>query len=226
MKNLENLYKKTFIWSWLLRLFHWTFVFSIATLILTGLYINSPLGITQVEVNPSFLMVTMRYLHFMAAYTFIASFLIRLYLLFFGNKYERFSDFLPVSKKNLQSLVKTIKFYLYLSRDYEHKHGHNVLAGTVYFIIFLLSLFMIFSGLFMLYPENSFITSMGSFIFGTVQMARFVHFLLSWIFILFILFHIYILVWNDIKFLEGLISSIFTGYKFFPTKEIKEDIKE
>lgn len=40
-KNFQT-YKSYHIWSWTLRIFHWTFAISIIILIFTGLIINNP----------------------------------------------------------------------------------------------------------------------------------------------------------------------------------------
>ena len=226
MKVEPKLYKRVFVWSWALRLFHWTFAFSITTLILTGLYIHDPqVTTTWSEFRPSYLIATMRYLHFIAGYFFIAAVILRVYLLFFGNKYERLRDFLPINRENIQSLKKGLKFYLYLTDEHEYRAGHTVLAGITYFFVFLAAIVMILSGLYILYSEMSIIKKIGTFFFGTVQMARLVHYLLMWFFILFILIHLYIAIWNDLKSPEGLISSIFSGSKFLPDNVIKKEVK-
>ncbi|MBU1455638.1 MAG: Ni/Fe-hydrogenase, b-type cytochrome subunit, partial [Proteobacteria bacterium] len=54
----------------------------------------------------------------------------------------------------------------------------------------------------------------GGVIFGSQQQGRFLHHLLMWYFILFAFAHVYMVIWNDLKSPEGLISSIFTGNKF------------
>jgi len=53
-------------------------------------------------------------------------------------------------------------------------------------------------------------------LFGTQQHARYIHHLLMWYFIIFAFVHIYLVIWNDLKNPDGLISSIFTGNKFRP----------
>jgi Ni/Fe-hydrogenase 1 B-type cytochrome subunit len=227
MKVEPRLYKRVFVWSWALRLFHWTFAFSTAALILTGLFIhNPPITTTWAEFRPSFLMATLRYYHFVAAYFFIAAIILRTYLLFFGNKYERAKDFLPVNRENLRSLWKSLKFYLYLTDEHEWRVGHTVLAGVMYTIIFFSALIMIFTGLYLLYPDVSIIKKIGDFFFGTVQMARFIHYLFHWIFSFFVLVHLYIAIWNDIKAPEAIISGAFSGSKFLPAEVVEKEVNK
>lgn len=219
-KRKTPYYRIYHIWSWALRIFHWTFALSIMTLIVTGIIIHDPPMTTSfTEERASFFMANIRYLHFVAGYLLISAVILRLYLLFFGNRFERISDFTPITKANVRSLLHTLRYYLYLTPHSEGAKGHNVLAGTVYLLTFILSAIMILTGLYMLYPETSWIRSLGSFLFGSQQLARAIHYLLFWFFPIFILTHLYILVWHEIMETEGLISSIFSGKKFRPAED-------
>ncbi len=209
-------FRRVKVWSILLRLFHWAFALSIWVLLITGYYIHHPFALGPWEGVPtSFIMAKVRFLHFAAGFIFLAALLVRFYLLIFGNRYERFWDFLPVTPTNLKRLWHTIKAYLYLEEHRSHG-GHNPLAGTVYFGLFILSVFMILSGLFMLYPENPTFASWGFSLFGNQQVARMFHYLLFWVYLIFFGLHLYLVVWNDIFGKEGIVSSIFSGRKFLP----------
>jgi len=207
-------YEKHHCWSILLRLFHWMFALAIVFLVVTGFYINNPWTNTMIEGSASFPMATMRYIHFIAAYTFSAAVLIRLFLYIFGNAQERIWDFLPVTKRNLNNLKMTLLNYSYISDKHDDRLGHNILAGLTYIITVIAAIFMIASGFFMLYPEAPFWQNLGGTLFGSQQFARFLHHLTMWWFMIFAVIHIYFLIWNDNKNPEGLISSIFTGDKF------------
>ncbi|MCF8055048.1 MAG: Ni/Fe-hydrogenase, b-type cytochrome subunit [Desulfocapsa sp.] len=202
------------VWSVLLRLFHWSLVLSIVTLVVTGLYINTPWTNTTLEGSVSFPMATMRYIHFLAGYLFAAAVMVRLFLYIFGNRQERIFDILPVTPRNFKSLTTTLGYYSYLSDKHDERLGHNVLAGIVYIVTFVAALFQLSSGFYMLYPEAAFWQGLGGSIFGTQQEGRFLHHLLMWYFILFAFVHVYLVVWNDLKSPEGLVSSMFNGKKF------------
>jgi len=206
-------YEKKYVWSILLRIFHWCFALSIFTLIITGLYIDWPWTNTWMEGSHQFTMAYMRWIHFIAGMIFTCAVIIRLYLWFFGNKYERVWDFIPINGRNIKNLITTLLYYAYITDHHEHRLGHNALAGTAYFFTLILAVVQFITGFYLLYPENSFFVSLGS-IFGTQQEARFIHHILNWYFAWFALVHIYIVVWNDVKSPEGLISSIFDGFKF------------
>ncbi|HBI16457.1 MAG TPA: Ni/Fe-hydrogenase, b-type cytochrome subunit [Desulfobulbaceae bacterium] len=206
-------YEQHYAWSILLRLFHWSFALSIVALVVTGFYIHHPWTNTLLEGDSSFPVGTMRYIHFVAGFVFTGSLLARLYLLIFGNKQERVWDFLPVTPRNIRNLLCTLGFYLYCPVKHEIKLGHNVLAGTFYLITFVMALLQLVSGFYMLYPESMAWQKWGLML-GPQQQARYIHFLIMWYFILFAFIHVYIVVWNDIKSKEGLISSIFNGTKY------------
>jgi len=208
-------YEKHHCWSLLLRLFHWMFALSIVTLITTGFYINNPWTNTMIEGNASwFIMSIMRYIHYIAAYTFASAVMVRLFLYIFGNAQERVWDILPITPRNIKNLFRTLMLYSYISDKHDERLGHNILAGSMYLITFFAALFMILSGFYMLYPEIFFWQSWGGKIIGSQQWARFLHHCTMWWFMIFAVIHVYFIIWNDIKGPEGLISSIFTGVKF------------
>ncbi len=209
------LYRRVKVWSILLRIFHWAFALSIVILFATGYYINNPFALGPWEGTPTnFIMAKIRYIHFLAGYVFVGALLLRLYLLIFGNKYERFTDFIILRPRNIRRLFHTIKAYLYLE-EHESHGGHNPLAGTVYLLVIIMSIFMALSGFYMLYPEGVW-ASLGATIFGTQQVARLFHYFLFWVYLIFVMLHLYLVVWNDIFGTEGIISGIFSGKKFLP----------
>lgn len=206
------------VWSVLLRLFHWCFALSIVVLVTTGLYIHFPWTNTMLESSSTFPVATMRYIHFIAGFVFTSALLARLYLLLFGNRQERFWDFLPITPRNIKNLFFTLKHYLYLGDSGDHRLGHNTLAGIAYFVTFLAAGLQIVSGFYMLYPESTIWQTWGLKLLGTQQQGRFIHYLLMWYFLFFAAVHVYIVIWNDIQSKEGLISSIFNGSKYSPDK--------
>lgn len=207
-------FEKTYVWGILLRLFHWSLVISMIFLVVTGLYIGDPWTNTLQLHTGEFPMGDMRYYHFLAGYLFTAAILLRIYLLIFGNKHERIWDFLPITPEKIASLFRTIGRYLYIYSSPKRKLGHNVLAGTVYTITIVAAVFQIIGGFFLLFPEAGFWQNLGGAIYGTQQCARFIHHLLMWYFIVFAFIHLYIIVWDEFRLPQGLVSSIIRGTKF------------
>lgn len=214
------LYERKRCWSVLLRLCHWSFVGSILVLSITGMYISNPwpYAMIQVEGGLGFPMSFVRYYHFLAGYIFCGALVARFFLLIFGNTQERFWDFLPITGANIKNFVNEVLAYLYLKDNKDHKLGHNSLAGTIFFILFCLALIQVISGFYMLSPESLFWQKWGWQILGSQQKARYFHHMIAWFVLIFAFCHVYIVIWNDLKNRDGLISSIITGYKFRPKK--------
>ncbi len=209
-------YERHPAWSVLLRLFHWSFVLSTVTLVVTGFYIHFPWTNTMVIGSSQFPVATMRYIHFVAGFVFTAALLVRIYLLVFGNRQERFWDFLPITPRNIKNLFRTLGRYLYLNVWYEKRLGHNTLAGIMYFFTFIAAAIQVASGFFMLYPESVFWRKWGTILFSSQQQGRGIHYFIMWYFFLFVAIHLYFVIWNNIFSKNGLISSIFSGDKYLP----------
>ena len=208
------LYEKKYCWSVLLRLYHWAFALSIVALVATGFYINNPWTNTMLEGSQTWGMTWMRYIHFVAGYVFTGAVIARIFLYIFGNAQERITDALPITGRNIRNLYKTILSYAYIHDEHYPRLGHNVLAGLTYVITIIAAVFQLISGFYLLFPEVANWEVIGVTLFNSQQNARFIHHLLMWWFIIFALIHIYLVIWNDMKEPEGLVSSIFTGDKF------------
>lgn len=208
------LYEKHHCWSFLIRIWHWAFAFSIVALVITGFYINTPWTNTVIEGSASWPMAWARYIHYVAAYTFSCTVVIRAYLYIFGNAQERVWDILPITPRNIKNLWRTLLLYSYISDKHDERLGHNILAGLSYLGTWVASLVMVATGFYLLFPEVAWIATTGNAIFQSQQLARFIHHIIMWWYMIFVIIHIYLCVWNDIRFPEGLISSIFTGKKF------------
>ncbi|MFH2122134.1 MAG: Ni/Fe-hydrogenase, b-type cytochrome subunit [Pseudomonadota bacterium] len=220
------MYEKHYVWSILLRLYHWAFASSVVTLTITGLYIYSPWSQTTLEGTGLYPMLTMRNIHGLAGYLCTAAILVRIFLLVFGNRQERITDMLPITSRNIKNISTTFNSYSYLSDNHdEERLGHNIIAGMTYLLTFVVTLFQIASGFYLRLPENVFWQKWGVMLFGTQQHARFIHHCLMWYFIIFVLIHLYLAIWNDLKHPDGIISSIFTGSKFKP-RGIKPSFKQ
>ncbi|HWR58230.1 MAG TPA: Ni/Fe-hydrogenase, b-type cytochrome subunit [Thermodesulfovibrionales bacterium] len=201
--------KRVYVWEPLLRVTHWLTFLSIVLLIVTGLYIGDPYG--------QFSMATMRFLHFVASYVFTMSFLLRIYLWFAGNEFERLDQFIPLSSERRKNLVDTMAFYLFLRKELPRCTGSTGIAGLTYFILFIVLFITILTG-FALYSEThvgGLWTLLGGWLlaFWNTGTIRLIHHISMWIIIPFAILHVYISFHNDIIEKSGLVMSIFTGYK-------------
>jgi len=206
---------RIYVWEFPVRLTHWLNLISILTLLFTGFYIGAPF-IHATREN-QFIMATMRFLHFTAAYVFTASLLVRIYWLFAGNKYARLDQFIPASGERRKNLTDTLQYYLFLKKDSTHATGHNALAGLTYFLLFIIFIVEILTG-FALYSEShvgATRTVMGSWLFSILSTGtvRLIHHLLMWIIVPFMIGHVYLSLLAGWLEKNGFLASMFSGYK-------------
>ncbi len=209
---------REYIWEVPVRVTHWVNVLSILALSITGLYIGDPYA--QGADEHSMLMGKMRFLHFLFAYLFIASLIVRVYWWFVGNSYARLDQFIPVSGDRWKNLIDTALFYGFMKKELPHSPGHTGLAGLTYFFLFILFVVEIMTG-FALYSQShsggAIWTALGGWLIPVLGqgMVRFIHHVIMWLIAVFVIIHVYISVHNHIIEKNGLIFSIFNGYKDF-----------
>lgn len=213
--------KRVYVWEFPVRLTHWLFVLSIIAFTVTGIYIGNPYF--HAYSSKQYIMGWMRFIHFVAAYVFLMSFIIRMYWAVMGNRYASFSVWFPFTARKWRNFVDALKFYLLLSRKPPYSAGHTALAGFTYLIVFLLFLFEIFSG-FALYSvthSGMIWTMLGGWMLGFMHLPiiRLYHHLVMYLLIAFAILHIYVSIYADAKEKNGLLLSIFSGYKFITGKE-------
>jgi Ni/Fe-hydrogenase 1 B-type cytochrome subunit len=216
----EPVYGRRYVWELPVRICHWVNVLSLTVLFLSGLYISNPQLAPSGEPYNNFVMGTVRKLHFLFAYVFLLSFLVRVYWFWTGNNYAR-SGFPFVWKREWwQDLWDQAMAYLRLERGHVHL-GHNGLAGLSYTLfVVALGWAQIFTGL-ALYSENN----PGGFwdhlvgwvipLLGGSFRVHMWHHTFAWGFLIFAILHIYIVLYDSVQFKNGLISAIIGGHKFY-----------
>jgi len=213
-------YRWVYLWEWPIRTMHWIAVGCIVTLVATGFYIGRPYFMTSGEASSHYLMGWVRFIHFSAAGLLVATAVIRLYWLFAGNQYERWPALFPVRPRDWVNLVKQIKFYLLITPEEAPNYlGHNPLQQLSYTALYGVALVQALTG-FAMYgqsnPGGFFYATTGWIVrlFGGIQPVHFVHHVLTWWFIIFIPFHLYLAIRADHMERTGTISSIISGGRF------------
>ena len=212
---------RIYIWQVPVRATHWVTAGCIVVLSLTGGYIADPFLIPAGGST----MMTARLIHMVAAITLLASGLVRTWWLLAGNRFSRWSAFIPTSRVQATELFRQAGFYMFLRREIPKVLGHNQLAAAAYLALFFLLLVETVTG----FALDGLIGSEpGATAFAWLrellgpQAIRLVHHLSMWAILAIALFHVYSTVLVDHLERNGLVSSMFSGYKFVPRDEIIE----
>lgn len=233
--NLTFNFKRVYVWELPVRIFHWVMVLSMIFLVITGFIIASPPAISN-STEPVFLggFAFVRKIHFISAYILIANVIFRLYWSIVGNEFANWRNFFPYTKKGLKNIIYVLKVDILLMEDKKHKLsnisiGHNYLASLSYSIMMILFLIQAASGL-ALFSDNSrwWFPKMFGWItasFGDIS-VRYFHHISTWVFLAFIIVHVYLVMYHDYLEARGEASAMISGNKFIRTERIKLSEKE
>lgn len=215
---------RTYVWELPVRVSHWFIFFSVVVLSFTGYYMHNPFIIAR---SPTaYVMGTMRFLHLLAAFVFISAFLLRTYWFFVGNEWSRWRAFVPIRRQQWRGMGSMVAYYTFFRSSIAHHVGHNALAGATYMVMFVLMFVEILTGLSLYsYTVGSRVLT---FFIGwlprwiDISHLRLLHFCIMFAFFIFVIHHVYSAVLVSWEERNGLIESIFTGYKFIPEAEVRE----
>ena len=214
-----------YVWEIPVRVTHWLIVISIMILSVTGLYIGHPFMTVAGEARRSFVMGWMKVIHGYTAYLFITAVVARVIWMFTGNKYARWDKFVPIHRARLRGMRPTVLFYSFVKDKPPGYVGLNPLAGAAYVLVFGLYFVEILTGL-MLRGVNAGIDSpLRAFVslaplFGGLYIARWIHHVVMWLLLGFMLHHVYSSLLMGHVEKSGIMDSIFTGWKWVPRREI------
>ena len=216
--------ERVYVWELPVRISHWLVFFSIGVLSVTGWYIHSPFWISRG--SGAFTMATMRFTHIVAGYVFLSAIFLRAYWYFAGNYWASWRFYIPSEKQRWTTMGRMAKYYLFLRREPVRDVGHNALAGLAYTVIFIIMVWECFSGL-VLYSQVRG-PGLARALFGwaprvvDIQYIRLFHFLGMFALLGFAIHHVYSAVLVSIEEGNGLIESMFSGYKFVLEYELQE----
>ena len=214
---------RIYVWEIPVRLTHWINFLCVVTLSVTGYYIGRPF--IHAFSADQYVMGWVRFIHFTAAYVFIMSLAIRLYWAIVGNSYAHWSGLNPISAKYWKNLGGALKYYLFISSKRPFAVGHQALASLAYVVLYLLFAFQIVSGFAMYslsHEDGGFIwTLLGGWLLNLMypQTIRLLHHLVMYCVFPFVILHVYITWFHGGKEVNGLMGSMFNGYKFILRKE-------
>jgi Ni/Fe-hydrogenase 1 B-type cytochrome subunit len=220
--------RRVYVWELPLRLFHWANAILIFALCATGFLIGDPPAfMSQKEASFQYTFGIIRYIHFLTAYLFMLNFLFRIYWGFVGNKYSSWRAFLPLTRKFVKDIFDVLRIDIFLQPNKEHLAvGHNALAGFIYFFIFVLMFVQVVTG-YGLYASmsQSWFVALFAWVPGAVGgdfFLRNVHHWAMWIFVIFVIIHVYLVLYHDYVEGRGETSSIIGGWKFIEEEALIE----
>lgn len=213
---------RIYVWELPVRITHWIVVGSIIVLSVTGFYIADPFLIPP----GGSVMMGARFLHMLAAFVFLAAGVFRTYWLFAGNRFARWTAFVPTTRVQARELVNQTLWYLFLRPNAPKVLGHNQLAAGTYLVVFFLFLIQVATGFALvgihgIEPWVTFFGWVPDVLFG-VQGVRLIHHLVMWAILAFMVHHVYSALLVDHLERNGLMASIFSGFKFVTRHEVIE----
>lgn len=208
------------------RVLHWTIFLCVLILIATGFYIADPFLIAPEGGEPA-VMETVRFIHFYTALVFDLAFASEIGLILLGGRYERWDQYIPLSRKRWRSIVESLKFYFFLRRTPPATIAHDGLDGLIFIIGFIIDVLIIGTG-FALWANitsyNSPLALMSFLIpiFGGLQTARLIHHILMWVMIAYVLQHVIRVIMLSAIKKDGTMDSMFSGHKYVSVREVAE----
>ncbi len=200
-------------WSLGYILDHWIRVIAIAVLMFTGIYIHTPF----IAGGPdSFLMASMRFFHFVAAYALVLGLVVRVYMAFKSTFDADWKDFSVL--ENIKNIPDVLGYYLFFKGSHKDYRKYNPLQALAYLFTGLVIVFTAFTGAAIYHGRPFLIFPMESFrwvnrLLGGESNTRIWHILAMWYFIVFVLVHTYLAVSISMIEKDRTLTSIFTGYK-------------
>jgi len=201
-----------------LRVVHWAIFFAIVALSFTGYWIGS--GDLPAGPGGTFQMGWIRYVHLVAGWVLLAALLLRLYLMFGGNPYASWREFVPTRREHWKMIKEIFQYYTFWRAEYPHRDfSHNRLAAATYLVVYALILFMVVSGLAL--HGMAFSSGWQSWLtwplaLFSAQTLRLLHHLGMWLIWGFATHHMASAILVDHELKGGLLGGIFSGWKSVP----------
>jgi Ni/Fe-hydrogenase, b-type cytochrome subunit len=213
-------------WSVAIRINHWAMAISILVLIVTGFYIADPCTIYQGETVDKFFMGNMRYVHILSGILLMFIFIWRVYLAFFSKFHADWKDFFAWT--DFECTWHQIKFYLLIEKEApEHDCLYGPMQSVAYSGLFFMIFLIVITGLILM--GAGYHAGFTAFFYkilkpvenmlGGLAIVRYIHHILTWLFILFIVVHVYMAFWYDAILKQGTVSSMISGWLYEKEKK-------
>ncbi|WP_394201991.1 Ni/Fe-hydrogenase, b-type cytochrome subunit [Shewanella waksmanii] len=215
-------YERAFIFSAAIRIFHWLRALAILVLVVTGFYIAWPFLVAPSN-SDVLVQGWIRFAHQVFGFLLCAITLARAYLFFFSKSDIERRSFQDVT--NINSWITQLKSYMWMGH-LDKKGVYGPLQFVTYFAISVIAALICITGLVlyanvyheglggMLWNSAAWITAQ----MGGLAQVRLWHHYFTWVFIIFVVIHVYMAVWTGIRFKHNSVDSIVSGYDYHPKK--------
>ncbi|QSX32030.1 Ni/Fe-hydrogenase, b-type cytochrome subunit [Shewanella avicenniae] len=208
------------VFSAAIRIFHWLRALAITVLVATGFYISWPFVVGAASTDV-LVQGWIRFSHLIFGFVLCAITLARAYLYFFSK-----SDIERRSMKDVMSVkswITQLKSYLWMGKL--HKAGvYGPLQYVTYLMVSVMAFLICISGL-VLYA-NIYHEALGGSLWGIASWCtellgglawvRIWHHYITWVFVIFVVIHVYMAVWTGIRFKHNSVDAIVSGYDYHP----------
>jgi len=205
------------------RFCHWVRALCILALAITGYYLAYVFQMPATTDEPvNFMQAKWRFAHLVFGFVFIGIFFFKCYLFFWDTKSvnERLSsrDFF-----DLNLWINQIKFYLFLTNEHPKLRGiYNPLQFMAYVTMYLVFALFCVTGVALyvhVYHDGlgGALSGLGNWfsaLCGGIANVRMIHHICMNFTMFFIMLHVYMVIFNTIKGLDGSMDAIISGYKF------------
>jgi Ni/Fe-hydrogenase 1 B-type cytochrome subunit len=160
-------------------------------MVATGFYIHKPnFSLLGIDMNLA------RYMHFITAFAILLNSVTRIYWSIFGAPRD-IKYFLP-EKENKGKMFPMMAYYYFLRKTKPKTSKYNGWQKSTYVIWTIALWFMALTGFAMLWNTNPFLASVVA-AFGGLAMIHAIHYLVMWFLVASVLFHIYLVLFDDFK---------------------------
>ena len=201
---------------WVVRLTHWVNVIAIVIMAGSGMRIfnahpafarpgeHFALNPWEGKAIPAYLtfggwLGGARHWHFAMMWLLVANACVYLGFLFLHGEWR---EIVP-RKHDARDAVEMIKFYMFVRRDHPHQEKHNALQKGTYFVMPILGIIIVLSGLAIWKPVSlGFITAL----FVNYKWARFIHFASMAVLLLLSIVHVFMVFSVDPYSLRSMVT--------------------
>jgi len=205
-------------WSLPIRINHWLTAVSIFVLIGTGFLISYPITVLSGETVDKFSVGYIRFVHLLFGVILVFAFFWRIYLAFFSNFNADWKDFFAWTK--WRDTFNQVKFYLCIDKKEPSHHAtYGPIQSLAYLGLMFLLLLIVITGLILMGAGYG--AGLTALIYkilkpvenmlGGLAMVRYIHHILTWCFVIFVVVHIYMAFWYDAVVKNRTLLSMFDG---------------